>query len=101
MSNFQKVAKVTDIPDGELKMVSVGGNDLCLANSGGTLYCIENNCPHQGGPLSEGVLAGKVVTCPWHNWKIDITTGQGVHNPMAVVNSFEVKVEGDDVMVKA
>ena len=101
MATFQKVAKVSEIPPGKMKMVRIAGNDLCLANVEGKLYCIENNCAHQGGPLSEGTLIGNTVTCPWHNWKFDVTTGESPYNPSAVVNTFAVKVEGDDVEVKA
>jgi nitrite reductase (NADH) small subunit len=101
MAEFQKVAKKSEIPVGEMKMVTVNGNDLALCNVEGEIYAIDNNCAHQGGPLSEGILDGKIVTCPWHNWKFDVTSGDCTVNSMANVNCFKIKVEGDDIFVAA
>ena len=101
MAEFQKACKMTEVSPGEMKMVTVNGTDVAVCNVEGKIYCIENNCAHQGGPLSEGVLDGKIVTCPWHNWKFDVTTGESPYNPSANVNTFQAMVEGEDILVKA
>jgi nitrite reductase/ring-hydroxylating ferredoxin subunit len=99
MANFVKAAKVTDLKPGDGKVVEVGGKTLALFNVDGKFYCIDNTCLHRGGPLGEGFLDGTTVTCPWHGWQYDLTSGQGKTNPAAKMATYEVKVEGDDVLV--
>jgi nitrite reductase/ring-hydroxylating ferredoxin subunit len=96
---FEKAARLNEIPTGSIKSVQVGGKQLALANVGGTLYAIDNTCLHRGGPLGEGQLEGKVVTCPWHGWQFDVTTGKAVQNPNAGVGCFKTEIRGDEVFV--
>jgi len=96
---FEKAASLNEIPTGSIKSVQVGGKQLALANVGGTLYAIDNTCLHRGGPLAEGQLEGKVVTCPWHGWQFDVTTGKAVQNPNAGVGCFKTEIRGDEVFV--
>ena len=56
---------------------------------------------HQGGPLGEGSLDSKTVTCPWHGWKFDVESGVSPVNPAAKIQTFKVVVEGNDVKVEA
>ena len=100
MSDPIKVAEVSDLNPGECKTVVAGDRELALFNVAGTLHCIDNVCPHRGGPLGEGVLDGSVVTCPWHGWRFDVCTGVSPVIPTAKVDKFEVVVEGNDVKVK-
>ena len=96
---FEKAARLNEIPPGSIKSVQVGGKQLALANVGGTLCAIDNTCLHRGGPLGEGQLEGKVVTCPWHGWQFDVTTGKAVQNPNAGVGCFKTEIRGDEVFV--
>jgi nitrite reductase/ring-hydroxylating ferredoxin subunit len=99
MANFVRVALVSEIPAGQGKTVEVGGKAIAVFNCKGTFYAIDNTCEHEGGPLGEGELAGTVVTCPWHGWTYDVTTGISPDDTECAVERYEVKVEGDDVMV--
>ena len=56
------------------KLVKLGDERVAVFNADGKFYAINNTCPHQGGPLGEGVLDGESVTCPWHEWKYDSKT---------------------------
>jgi nitrite reductase/ring-hydroxylating ferredoxin subunit len=94
-----KVAKVSEIPAGSGKVVEAGGKTIAVFNCDGTFYVIENTCRHQGGPLGEGSLSGKTVTCPWHGWEYDVTSGACAFDSSIAVQSFPVKVEGDDILV--
>ena len=76
------------------------GRELALFNVGGKFYCLDNVCPHRGGPLAEGTLDGNVVTCPWHGWRFDVTTGVSPVVPTAKVEKFDCVIEGNDVKVK-
>lgn len=100
MADFVKVAQVDDIAPGTGKTVQVGDKEVALFNAGGTFYAIDNTCPHRGGPLGEGELEGTVVTCPWHNWQYDLTSGESLTDDSTVA-CFAVKVEGDAVLVDA
>ena len=95
------VAKTSDLKPGEGKVVEAGGRQIALFNVKGTFAAIENTCCHRGGPLGEGDLNETTVTCPWHGWQYDVTTGKCLApNPAASVPSFKVSVEGDDVKVE-
>ena len=100
MSEFVKVAAVTDLKPGEGKVVTVGERELALFNVAGQFHCIDNSCPHRGGPLGDGVLNGTVVTCPLHGWRFDVTTGQSPVIPTAKVEKLEVVIEDNLVKVK-
>ena len=99
MERFVRVASTSEIQPGQGKVVEVDGRYVALFNTGGTYYAIDNTCLHRGGPLAEGSLEGKVVTCPWHGWSYDVTTGANTVNPNICVRTYPVKVEGTDLHV--
>jgi nitrite reductase/ring-hydroxylating ferredoxin subunit len=99
MGDFVKVARKDELEPGTGKTVDVGGTPVALFNVGGTYYAVHNTCRHRGGPLGEGELADSVVTCPWHGWRYDVTTGEKHATPEIRVSSYEVRVEGDDILV--
>ncbi len=95
------MGRLTDFPIGSLSKVSVGGQDILIANLNGSLFGIANTCTHRGGPLNEGELEGSTVTCPWHGGQFDVKTGKVVGPPpMRDEASFDVRVEGDEVLLK-
>ena len=101
MANFVKVANRNDIPAGTGRTVDINGKPVAVYNVEGNFYAISDTCLHRGGPLGEGELDGKVVTCPWHGWRYDVTTGVNDMNPSINVEKYQVKVEGDDILVEA
>ncbi len=101
MVTFVRVAKVSDIPPGQGRVVVVQGRPIALFNVGGSLYALSNVCLHRGGPIGEGELDGTVVTCPLHGWEYDVRTGSNTINPAARLLTFPVRIEGDDVLVGA
>src|SRR5262245_2263824 len=67
MPQFVKVGTKTDFESLNTgKLVQAGGQNIAIFKAGGNFCAIENTCPHAGGPLAEGSIAGEVVTCPWH-----------------------------------
>ena len=94
-----KVAKTSDIPAGTGKVVEVGGRAIAVFNADGTFYATDNTCAHRGGPLGEGALSGKTVTCPWHGWEYDVSSGICRMDASIGVKRFDVRVEGDDILV--
>ena len=101
MAGFVKVAKADEIAPGQGKMVEVNGKKIALFNVEGSFYAIDDTCTHRGGPLSEGVLEGDQVTCPWHGATYDVTTGEvlGPPAPRGVAR-YNVRVEGSNVEVE-
>lgn len=94
-----RIAAVDAVPPGEGRVVEAGGHTLAVFNVDGRFFAIDNRCVHRGGPLGEGLLDGSVVTCPWHAWRFDVTTGANVNNPAVKVACFPVSVEGDALWV--
>jgi nitrite reductase (NADH) small subunit len=95
-----KVATRSEIAPGTAKTVEVNGKQVALFNVGGQLYAIDNTCLHRGGPLGEGEIDGKIVTCPWHGWEYDVTTGATLDDPAKKVACFKVQVSDDDVLIE-
>ena len=101
MSKLVKIAETKELAPGTGKAVAAEGHSLALFNVAGTFYAIDNTCTHRGGPLGEGELAGEVVTCPWHGAQFNVKTGEVLAPPaLKGVQSFPVKVQGDDVLVE-
>ena len=100
MGEFVRVAKKSEIPNGAGVTVEVGDRPIAVFNCDGTFYAIDDTCPHQGGPLGEGELAGTTVTCPWHEWRYDVRTGINEDDAACKVAAYPVKVDGDDVLVE-
>jgi nitrite reductase (NADH) small subunit len=100
MGTRAKIVETGELKPGEGKVVEVEGKVLAVFNVDGTFYCLDNTCLHRGGPLGEGELEGTVVTCPWHGWRWDVTTGANTNNPAVKVACFPVTVEGASVFVE-
>lgn len=95
-----KVAETGDMKDGEAKVVNANDRTIALYKVNGRFFATDNTCPHQGGPLGDGSLEDNVVTCPWHGWKFNVETGVSPVVPTAKIKTFNVKVEGNNVLVE-
>ena len=94
------VAKVSEIEPGTARKVIVGGQPVLLCNAGGAIYAIEDVCTHDGGELDQGFLEGTCIMCPRHGATFDITTGAALTLPAVLpVETYEVRIEGDEVYV--
>jgi nitrite reductase (NADH) small subunit len=100
MSRFVRVAGVRECPPGSAGEFVVGERIVALFNVDGQFYALDGICPHQGGPLGKGRLTGCIITCPWHGFQFDVTTGQHLTSKSLVHPRFNVKVDGDDVLVE-
>jgi nitrite reductase/ring-hydroxylating ferredoxin subunit len=70
---------VEEIPPGQVRVIRVDGVLVALANSAGRIYALEGVCPHQGKPMTGARLWANLLTCPWHNYQYDVTTGENVY----------------------
>jgi nitrite reductase (NADH) small subunit len=77
-----KLVHQSDIPEGKsILVISPRGKQIAIFNVQGLIFALDNTCPHMGGPLSQGDIEGCVVTCPWHGWQFDVTSGDCQNMP--------------------
>ena len=102
MDSFQRVASAADLVRGRGRAVLVAGQRVALFLDGEKVHAVADACPHMGASLGDGTLEDGVVTCPWHGWRYDATSGKGLppSRPWACVRTFEVKVENGEVFVR-
>lgn len=94
-----KVATKSEIAPGTAKVVEAGGTTIAIFNCDGAFYATENTCKHRGGPLGEGTIAGTSVTCPWHGWEFDVSSGECQMDPAIKVRTFPITVQGEDILL--
>ena len=90
------------IPPREGRSVWIGGREIAIFNVGDGFLASDNQCPHKGGPLCDGIVTGRSVVCPLHTWKINLESG-GVDRPSSAagcVRTYPVQVEDGIVMVR-
>ncbi|HKR64092.1 MAG TPA: Rieske 2Fe-2S domain-containing protein [Thermoanaerobaculia bacterium] len=100
MSELVEVAHTSTLPVGRAKACNVNGRTIALYHTSGGWFATDNTCPHRGGPLAEGDLIGNEITCPWHLWSFDVATGACMGNPEIAVETHEVRVEDERVLVR-
>jgi nitrite reductase (NADH) small subunit len=93
------MARTADLPPGTVIEVEHGDDLVAICNVAGELRAIDGRCPHQGGPLGEGVLTGGTVACPWHMWEFDTRTGECGFNPNLKLAVYPVREQGGEVLV--
>ena len=110
------VATAQEIPEGGRKLVTVRGRPIAIFNLKGEYYGMLNKCPHQGGPMCEGLITGlrqapqpgeyvftrkgEILRCPWHGWEFDIKTGQSYVDPDKTrIRTYPVEVEAGAAVV--
>lgn len=97
---FTRVAALDEVPPGTVIEVEQDGELYAICNVEGKIRAIFGECPHQGGPLGQGVLEGPLITCPWHCWQFDSLTGVCVQGDDVVLETYPVRIEGNDVLVQ-
>jgi len=100
MAEFVTVAKVGSIPASQGDSFAVNGRMVAVFNDGGTYRAIDDLCPHMGASLGAGELRDGVVVCPWHAWRFNVCDGTWCDNPRLGVDTFEVRIEGDEIQVR-
>lgn len=95
------VGKTDEIAEGKSIAVQVGPRTIAVIRAGGKFYAIANRCPHKGASLCEGevVVEAGIVRCPWHHWNWKLEEGILEVDPRQKLRTYEVKVEGDEILV--
>ncbi len=84
------------------RVVKASGDDIAIVRTAdGSLFAVRDRCPHRGGPLSQGIVHGGSVTCPLHNWVIDLETGDVQGPDVGCVRTIPVAVRDGRVLLSA
>ena len=94
---WHRLAAVAECPPGTALECVAADRIVALFNVNGQFYALDGICPHQGGPLGKGRLEGCLVTCPWHGWQFDVTTGQHQTSQSLVHPHFEIRVQDGEI----
>jgi nitrite reductase (NADH) small subunit len=93
--NWIRIASCDSIPPREGRAAVIGDKQIAIFNLGDRFLAVDNHCPHQSGPLCDGIVAGDTVVCPLHAWKVNLETGV-VARPVdqhACVRTYETRVD--------
>jgi nitrite reductase (NADH) small subunit len=82
-----------------VREITVGQQTLCVARLNGAILALDNECPHHGGPLGEGVVEEGKVVCPWHAYAFDLHSGACDHVAQLRARVYEITIQGNDVLV--
>ena len=99
MSQFVSVADAASLPPGEGRTVAVNGLLFALWNLDGEFFCVDDTCPHRGGPLGAGTLENGLICCPLHGWRFDVRTGTCVERADKPVKCYPTRVVDGQVQV--
>lgn len=99
--NWTKICTLEDIPrQGSRVLECESGRIALFRTHDDTVFALADRCPHRGGPLSQGIVCGCKVTCPLHNWNIQLADGVAVAPDIGHTDSYPVKLEGGAVFMQ-
>jgi len=102
MNDWLHIGTLNDIPaQGARVLETVFGDIAIFRTQADEVFALRDRCPHKGGPLSQGIVHGRRVACPLHNWIIDLDSGEAVAPDAGCAQRFAVKVERGEVYVAA
>jgi len=94
MSDWIEVGMLDDIPKLGSRVVETEGGDIAVFRAADdSVFALRDRCPHKNGPLSQGIVHGHTVTCPLHNWKIDLASGEAQAPDEGCTGKYDVTVE--------
>ncbi|MEQ6203962.1 nitrite reductase small subunit NirD [Sulfitobacter sp. HNIBRBA2951] len=94
------VGHINDIPLRGARLVKTPVGCVALfRTSEAEVFAASDTCPHKGGPLSEGIVHGRAVTCPLHNWVFSLETGEAQGADEGQIPTYQVKLEGCRVLL--
>lgn len=93
-----KIGKTSDIPEGEGRVFRSGRSEIAIFHLDSAIFAVDNRCPHQSGPLADGIVAGDEVICPLHGHRFNLMTGLSVGDDDKI-KTYPVFVEGEDLFI--
>jgi len=100
MSNWTEIAKLEDIPQLGSRVLETDTVKIAIFRTAADeVFAVKDECPHKQGPLSQGIVHGTSVTCPLHNWRIDLTSGEALGADEGCTNTYPTKVENGSIFL--
>lgn len=100
--NWVSVGQLSDIPVLGSRRVMIGDKRIALFRTrANKVFALLDRCPHEGGPLSDGIVHGNCVTCPLHNWVISLQDGQAQGADTGNTRTYQIRIDGEQLMLNA
>lgn len=101
MNNWLKVCGIDDIPRFGARLVDSAGTRIAIFRTGNDeIFALEDKCPHKGGPLSQGIVCGRKVTCPLHAWIINLSDGMAMPPDEGATRAYETRVKDGEIFIR-
>lgn len=97
---WKLACKFDELEEGQGKEFAIQGNVVALFRQGDDVQAVDGMCAHQGGPIAQGQLDGNCVTCPWHGWQYDISTGCNLLTGRKMLETFAVEIRDGEVWIE-
>lgn len=94
------VAKTSEVPNFGKKVVRIANREIMLVNVKGSIYAVENECPHQGSPLNAAIVKDGFISCPRHGYRFSVHDGSCAEHPELKLATFAVQVSDGDIAVE-
>lgn len=99
-SDWIEVGSISDIPRQGARVIECAeGNIAVFRTIDDKIFALRDECPHKGGPLSQGIVHGTKVACPLHDWKINLDSGEAVAPDEGCAASYPIRLDGDTVFL--
>ena len=92
-------AKISEIPNFGKKVIMVSGQEVLFINIKGSIFAVENECPHQGSPLTAAVVKDGYIACPRHGYRFNLADGNCNDHPGLALKIYPVEIRGEDILV--
>ncbi len=101
MSDWIEVGLLEDIPKLGSRVVESKDGDIAIFRTmNDEIFALKDSCPHKQGPLSQGIVHDKTVTCPLHNWRIELGTGAVLAPDEGCAGTYDIKLDGAKIFLK-
>lgn len=100
MSNWIEIGCIEDIPKLGARVIESQEGDIAIfRNNNDEIFALRDSCPHKQGPLSQGIVHDKTVTCPLHNWRISLDSGEAHAPDEGCTGRYDIKLESNKIFI--
>jgi len=101
MSQWKEISHIDEIPASGARVIMLGETRIAVfKNNQNEVFALKDECPHRKGYLSQGIVHHRTVTCPLHNWKIDLSSGEAIAPDEGCTGHYPVKIEQDKIFIQ-